>query len=79
MNQLSFVNKESDRELNEYLANSINSVRQKWACEWENQTQEINGYQKKLSQINQGQEDVELKREEFEERVQMIEELVGLI
>ncbi len=39
----------------------------------------MNSYHKKLNQINQDQEDIELKREEFEEKVLFIEEMVGLI
>lgn len=58
VSQLSFINKESDRDLNDYLVNSINSMRQKWASEWENQQQELNNYHKKLNQITQDHEDI---------------------
>lgn len=37
--QLSYINKESDRELNAFLVDSIASLRNKWSEDWELNTQ----------------------------------------
>jgi hypothetical protein len=53
VSQLSFINKEADKDLNEYLASSISSMRKKWASEWTNQQQEMSSYHKRLHVLTQ--------------------------
>lgn len=79
ISQLSFVNKESDQQLNEYLASAISSMRSKWASEWDSQHAELYDGHKKLNKLITEHEDIELRRTELEEKVQSIEEMVGLV
>ncbi len=51
----------------------------KWNAEWEEQHAEIMDTKKKLSKIMQDQEDIELKRQELDEKLQTVEYTVGLI
>lgn len=47
-------------------------MRAKWAEDWETQRSEIGENHKKLHKIVQEHEDIELKREELEEKVQAV-------
>lgn len=76
--QLSFVNKESDQDLNIFLVESISALRGRWADDWEESTKELAESKKKVQKIWEEQEDVELRREEIEERVGVVEEMVGI-
>lgn len=58
ISQLSFVNKESDRDLNEFLTYSINEVRSRWSADWEAQRAELMSNHKKIHQVYQEHEDV---------------------
>ena len=76
--QLSYVNKDSDRELNEFLIESIGSLRQKWEGEWEGTQNELAEQKKRVHKLWEEHEDVELGREELGEKVLYLEEAVGL-
>ena len=75
--ELSFVNKESDQELNEFLIDSISSLRQKWEGEWNSQGDEIVDCKKKLQKVFEEQEDVDIVRDELDEKVNVLEGMVG--
>ena len=48
---MSFINKESDKDLNEFLLSSINEVRARSASDWEEQKAEMNDHHKKLHKL----------------------------
>lgn len=54
------------------MLNGINLMRSKWAADWENQKAEILECHKKLNKVMVEQEDIELKRDEMEEKVMAI-------
>jgi chromosome segregation ATPase len=76
--QLSYINKESDRELNSFLIDSIASLRNNWSSEWDRTQAELAEQKKKLAQLAEQHEDVEITREEQQERVMVLEAAVGL-
>ena len=76
--QLSYVNKESDKELNEFLIEGIGNLRQKWEGEWEATQNELAEQKKRVAKLCEEQEDVEIGREELGERVLDLEAVVGL-
>lgn len=49
--QLSFINKESDQELNMFLVDSIADLRNRWASEWELNAEQINDHKRKLAKL----------------------------
>jgi hypothetical protein len=49
--QLSYVNKESDRDLNSFLLDSIASLRNKWGVDWDQNSQELVDCKKKLAKL----------------------------
>jgi hypothetical protein len=49
--QLSYVNKESDRDLNSFLLDSIASLRNKWSVDWDQNSQELVDCKKKLAKL----------------------------
>lgn len=67
--QLSYINKESDRELNSFLIDSIASLRNKWSSEWDHNTDELAEQRKRLAKLGEQHEDIEITRQELEERV----------
>lgn len=76
--QLSYINKESDRELNCFLIDSIASLRNKWGAEWDRHSEELAEQRKRLAKFAEQHEDVEIARQELEEKVQGLEAAVGL-
>jgi hypothetical protein len=76
--QLSYINKESDRELNAFLVDSIAGLRNKWGSEWEQGLEQLQEHKRKLAKLGEEHEDVEINREELEERAINLEEAVGL-
>ena len=49
--QLSYINKESDRELNAFLVDSIAGLRNKWGSEWEQGLEQLQEHKKKLAKL----------------------------
>jgi hypothetical protein len=49
--QLSYINKESDRELNSFLIESIAALRNKWSTEWDQNSDELVEHRKKLAKL----------------------------
>lgn len=76
--QLSYINKESDRELNSFLIDSIASLRNKWSAEWDRNTEELAEQRRRLAKLAEQHEDVEITRQELEERALGLEAAVGL-
>jgi hypothetical protein len=49
--QLSYINKESDRDLNSFLIESIAGLRNKWSAEWDQNSEELVEHRKKLAKL----------------------------
>lgn len=60
--QLSYINKESDRELNAFLIDSIAALRNKWSADWDQNTDELAEHRKKLAKLSEEHEDIEITR-----------------
>lgn len=51
--QLSYINKESDKELNAFLIDSIAALRNKWSAEWDQSSEELAEHKKKLAKVGE--------------------------
>ena len=56
-----------------FLIDSIAGLRNKWGSEWDRSHEQLIEHKKKLSKLTEEQEDVEISREEMEERAVQLE------
>lgn len=51
--QLSYINKESDRDLNAFLVDSIAELRNRWGSEWDQSAEQLQEHKRKLAKLGE--------------------------